>query len=156
MISPNFFFGQTLTSNGHDAEEIVALTISDLECLPLDAEGGKLVQRYFERRQVVGPVRPHATAFNTCEGAALKSDSYTKYVAGIKRIGLNAAGFWPCGLISTRLMSRRLKNWQKFKQRPDPIQFLFNSSKTAFQRVFQVLDKQCCIPAINNAMIKTA
>ena len=79
-----------LTSNGQLPEKLVALTISDLECLPLDAEGQKLVQRYLERRHVVGPIRPDACAFITCEGAALKSETYAAYVSGLRRIGVNA------------------------------------------------------------------
>src|ERR1700722_9691792 len=41
---------------GHSPETIVALTLAELESLPGDDEGGKLVQRYLERRAVVGPV----------------------------------------------------------------------------------------------------
>jgi metal-sulfur cluster biosynthetic enzyme len=79
-----------LTSAGHQPEALVALTLSDLECLPLDAEGQKLLHRYFERRHVVGPIRPDALAFITCEGAALKSETYAAYVSGLRRIGVNA------------------------------------------------------------------
>jgi metal-sulfur cluster biosynthetic enzyme len=79
-----------LTAAGHTPEKLVVLTLSDLECLSLDAEGKKLVQRYFERRHVVGPIRPDVLAFITCEGAALKSETYTTYVSGLRRIGVNA------------------------------------------------------------------
>ena len=79
-----------LTGAGHLPEELVALTLSDLECLSLDSECQKLVQRYFERRHVVGPIRPDALAFITCEGEALKSETYTSYVSGLRRIGVNA------------------------------------------------------------------
>jgi metal-sulfur cluster biosynthetic enzyme len=79
-----------LTTAGHEPEKLIALTLSDLECLPLDAEGQKLLHRYFERRHVVGPIRPDALAFITCEGAALKSETYAAYVSGLRRIGVNA------------------------------------------------------------------
>ncbi len=79
-----------LTAAGHEPEKLIALTLSDLECLKLDAEGQKLVQRYFERRHVVGPIRPDALAFITSEGAALKSETYAAYVSGLRRIGVNA------------------------------------------------------------------
>lgn len=79
-----------LTAAGHEPEKLIALTLSDLECLQLDSEGQKLVQRYFERRHVVGPIRPDVLAFITCEGAALKSETYASYVSGLRRVGVNA------------------------------------------------------------------
>ena len=79
-----------LSASGHDPEKLIALTLSDLECLTLDGEGQKLVQRYMERRHVVGPIRPDALAFTTSEGAALKSDTYATYVSGLRRVGVNA------------------------------------------------------------------
>src|ERR1700731_3445154 len=41
---------------GHSAETIVSLTLTELGCLPMDDEGGKLVRRYLERGAVVGPL----------------------------------------------------------------------------------------------------
>ena len=79
-----------LGSIGFAPEKLIAMTLSDLECLPLDTEGQKLVRRYFERRHVVGPIRPDALAFITCEGAALKSETYASYVSGLRRVGVNA------------------------------------------------------------------
>lgn len=79
-----------LTAAGHLPEKIIELTLSDLECLSLEAEGQKLVQRYFERRHVVGPIRPDAFAFITSEGTALKSENYATYVSGLRRVGVNA------------------------------------------------------------------
>ena len=79
-----------LTAAGHEIEKLIALTLSDLECLMLDIEGQKLVQRYLERRHVVSPIRPDALAFITSEGAVLKSDTYAGYVSGLRRIGVNA------------------------------------------------------------------
>jgi metal-sulfur cluster biosynthetic enzyme len=79
-----------LTGAGHLPEELISLTLSDLECLALDAEGQKLVQRYLERRHVVGPIRPDALAFITCDGLALKSETYATYVSGLRRVGVNA------------------------------------------------------------------
>lgn len=93
-----------LTAAGHLPEKLIALTLSDLECLLLDAEGEKLVQRYFERRHVVGPIRPDVLAFITAEGAALKTESYAVYVSGLRRIGVNAEfnGALCRGLLSVR------------------------------------------------------
>jgi metal-sulfur cluster biosynthetic enzyme len=79
-----------LTAAGHLPEKIISLTLSDLECLSVDAEGQKLVQRYMERRHVVGPIRPDALAFITCEGEVLKTETFATYVSGLRRIGVNA------------------------------------------------------------------
>ena len=79
-----------LTGAGHLPEAIVEMTLGGLEQLPLDADGAKLVRRYLERRGVAGPVRPDANAFITAEGARLKSDSFSAYVTGLRRVGVNA------------------------------------------------------------------
>jgi metal-sulfur cluster biosynthetic enzyme len=79
-----------LTGAGHPPEAIVALTLAELERLPVDAEGAKLVRRYLERRHVVGPLRPDAHAFIDAEGGRLKSDGFSAYVSGLRRVGVNA------------------------------------------------------------------
>jgi metal-sulfur cluster biosynthetic enzyme len=79
-----------LTSAGHVPETIVAMTMDELERLPLAADGEKLRQRYLERRGVVGPVGPDLHAFITAEGECLRSGSFSAYVAGLRRVGINA------------------------------------------------------------------
>jgi metal-sulfur cluster biosynthetic enzyme len=79
-----------LTGAGHGPESVVALTLAQLEALPMDSEGVKLRQRYLERRGVVGPLRQDALAFITAECAPLKADTFTKYVSGLRRVGINA------------------------------------------------------------------
>ncbi len=93
-----------LTAAGHLPEAIITLTLSDLECLPLDVEGEKLVQRYFERRHVVGPIRPDVLAFITAEGAGLKAESFATYCTGLRRVNVNAEfnGALCRGLLSVR------------------------------------------------------
>jgi metal-sulfur cluster biosynthetic enzyme len=75
---------------GHPPETVVNLTLAELESLPGDDEGEKLVRRYLERRVVVGPVRPDALAFIDAEGAPLKAGSLSAYVSGLRRVGVNA------------------------------------------------------------------
>jgi metal-sulfur cluster biosynthetic enzyme len=75
---------------GHSPETIVALTLMELGCLPVDDEGQKLVRRYLERRAVVGPLRPDVLAFVDAEGARLKTDSLAAYVSSLRRVGVNA------------------------------------------------------------------
>jgi metal-sulfur cluster biosynthetic enzyme len=79
-----------LTGVGHPPETIVSLTLAELGCLPVDDEGGKLVRRYLERRAVVGPVRDDAPAFVDAAGARLRADGFAAYVAGLRRVGVNA------------------------------------------------------------------
>jgi len=75
---------------GHSPEAIVALTLMELGCLPVDDEGEKLVRRYLERRAVVGPLRTDVLAFVDTEGARLKTDSLAAYVSSLRRVGVNA------------------------------------------------------------------
>src|SRR3979490_1689428 len=57
-----------LAGVGHSPETIISLSMMELDCLPVDDEGGKLVRRYRERRAVVAPLRPDAPAFIDAEG----------------------------------------------------------------------------------------
>jgi metal-sulfur cluster biosynthetic enzyme len=79
-----------LAGIGHPPETIVSLTLAELEFLPGDDEGGKLVRRYLERRAVVGPVHPDALAFIDAQGLRLKAGSLSAYVSGLRRVGVNA------------------------------------------------------------------
>jgi metal-sulfur cluster biosynthetic enzyme len=79
-----------LTGAGHEPATIVSLTLAELGCLPVDGEGKKLVQRYLERRHVVGPMRSDALAFIDAEGARLRADSLASYASALRRVGVNA------------------------------------------------------------------
>jgi metal-sulfur cluster biosynthetic enzyme len=89
---------------GYLPETIVSLTLAELGCLPVDDEGGRLVRRYLERRAVVGPVREDVPAFVDAAGAQLKADGFATYVAGLRRVGVNAEfnGALCRGLLSVR------------------------------------------------------
>jgi metal-sulfur cluster biosynthetic enzyme len=69
---------------------IVSLTLAELGDLPVDDEGAKLIQRYLERRGVVGSLCGDAPAFIDAEGTPLKADSLSTYVSGLRRVGINA------------------------------------------------------------------
>ncbi len=79
-----------LTASGHSAETIVAITLGELESLPLAGDGPKLVARYLERRGVVGPIRNHALAFIDAEGAPIKADGLSRYASALRRVCVNA------------------------------------------------------------------
>jgi metal-sulfur cluster biosynthetic enzyme len=79
-----------LAGVGHSPETIISLSTMELDCLPVDDEGGQLVRRYLDRRAVVAPLRPDAPAFVDAEGAPLKVDRFAAYVSGLRRVGVNA------------------------------------------------------------------
>ena len=93
-----------LLAAGHLSETLIAMTIGELETVPLDAEGAKLVRRYLDRRGVMGPLRPDARAFVTAEGAKLNSETLSRYLSSIRRVGVNAEfnGALCRGLLATR------------------------------------------------------
>jgi hypothetical protein len=79
-----------LVAAGHSPEALVAMTIAELEALGLDGEGAESRRRYLDRREVVGRVQPDALAFVTPEASRLSAEGLTKYLAGLRRIGVNA------------------------------------------------------------------
>jgi metal-sulfur cluster biosynthetic enzyme len=79
-----------LTGAGHQPAELAMLTLRELEHLPVDADGGKLVRRYIERRDVAGDARGDTLAFITVDGSPLKAETYAAYVSGLRRVGVNA------------------------------------------------------------------
>jgi metal-sulfur cluster biosynthetic enzyme len=93
-----------LAGIGHPPETVVSLTLAELESLPCDDEGARLVQRYLERRAVVGPVRSDAPAFVDSTGACLKAGNLSAYASSLRRVGVNAEfnGALCRGLLSVR------------------------------------------------------
>ena len=89
---------------GYSPQAIVSLTLTELGCLPVDDEGGKLVRRYLERRAVVGPLRADEPAFVDAEGARLKTVGFAAYISGLRRVCVNAEfnGALCRGLLSVR------------------------------------------------------
>src|ERR1700734_562276 len=75
---------------GHLPATIVELTLAELDDLPVDNEGGKLVRRYLERRAVIGSPRADALAFVNAEGARLQAADLLAYLSGLRRVGVNA------------------------------------------------------------------
>jgi hypothetical protein len=79
-----------LTGAGHLPASLADLTLAELDCLPIDDEGGKLVRRYLERRAVVGTAGPDTLAFVDAEGERLQAAGLAAYVSGLRRVGVNA------------------------------------------------------------------
>jgi len=79
-----------LIALGQSPAEIVSLTLTELGCLPLDDAGEALIQRYLERRAVVGPASGGEPAFVDANGARLKADGLAAYLSNLRRVGINA------------------------------------------------------------------
>lgn len=75
---------------GISPARIVALTLPELDRLPVDEEGRKLLRRYLERRLAVGVLRSDAPAFVDTNGVALNADGLPAYLSGLRRVGVNA------------------------------------------------------------------
>jgi metal-sulfur cluster biosynthetic enzyme len=93
-----------LAGAGHPPETIVTLTLEELGRLPVDHDGEKLVQRYLERRAVVGGAEADALAFVDAAGVRLEADGFATYVSRLRRVGVNAEfnGALCRGLLSVR------------------------------------------------------
>jgi metal-sulfur cluster biosynthetic enzyme len=93
-----------LAGMGHSPETIVTLTLEELGRLPAGDDGEKLVQRYLDRRSVVGPAEADMLAFVDAEGARITADDFATYVSRLRRVGVNAEfnGALCRGLLSVR------------------------------------------------------
>ena len=78
---------QHLIDAGQAPAALVALDITALHLLALDAEGEHLVERYLERRSVVGG---EPLAFVDGEGQAIAAAALPKHVHNLRRVGVNA------------------------------------------------------------------
>jgi metal-sulfur cluster biosynthetic enzyme len=79
-----------LATAGYLPETLVAMTLRELASLPTAGDGPKLLARYLERRGVVGPARNDALAFIDAEGVPLKAEAFSRYISGLRRVGVNA------------------------------------------------------------------
>ena len=71
----------------HLPETLVALDVESLQCLPLDANGDKLVERYLERRILVGGA---GRAFVDIEGQPIAAATLSAHLRDLRRVGVNA------------------------------------------------------------------
>ena len=79
-----------LLDQGIADDALAGMTLTALEAMKLNDEGGKLRVRYLERRGVVGAASSGALAFVDAEGAPLSAAGLARYVSGIRRVGVNA------------------------------------------------------------------
>jgi metal-sulfur cluster biosynthetic enzyme len=78
-----------LLDHGHESEALLRLTVAELNALPCDSVGRRLVVRYLERRPVVGSAADEA-AFVDQDGASLDAGQIHAYLRALRRIGVNA------------------------------------------------------------------
>jgi metal-sulfur cluster biosynthetic enzyme len=93
-----------LLARGYRPEQLVIMSLAELEVLSVERQGQDLVGRYLERREIVGPWSPDAPAFLSAEGWRLPADGLEAYVRGLRRVGVNAEfnGALCRGLLSVR------------------------------------------------------
>jgi len=93
-----------LTGIGYSPETITALSLVELRGLPVDDEGDRLRARYLERRDVVAAASDERPAFVDAAGSPLRTDGFSDYVSGLRRVGVNAEfnGALCRGLLSVR------------------------------------------------------
>ena len=93
-----------LSEGGWSPTTLIDLRLADLAAVPCNDTGRKLVERYMERRPLVGPADPTAHAFVTATGAPLPAGGFDAYVSGLRRVRVNAEfnGALCRGLLSAR------------------------------------------------------
>lgn len=87
----------------------LALSIAQLQTLPLAPEAARLRSRYLERRDVAGPMPPVAAAFVTATGGPIDPAALDEYVASLRRVCVNAefGGAICRGLLAARFDETR-------------------------------------------------
>jgi metal-sulfur cluster biosynthetic enzyme len=78
---------QHLIDSKHLPETLVGLDALSLQRLPLGADGDKLVERYLERRSLVGGA---PLAFVDTEGQPIAAETFSGHLRGLRRVGVNA------------------------------------------------------------------
>jgi metal-sulfur cluster biosynthetic enzyme len=71
----------------HAPETLVSLDIESLRALSLDAEGERLVERYLERRPLLGNA---GLAFVDTESQPIAAATLSSYLRDLRRVGVNA------------------------------------------------------------------
>jgi metal-sulfur cluster biosynthetic enzyme len=93
-----------LMALGYRPEQLVTMMLAELRALSVEKQGQDLVERYLERREIVGPCSPNAPAFLSAEGRHLQAEGLEAYVRSLRRVGVNAEfnGALCRGLLSVR------------------------------------------------------
>jgi metal-sulfur cluster biosynthetic enzyme len=80
-----------LLGAGFTASQVVGLSAAELRAMHFaDADGGKLLERYLERRGVICTSSTDGFAFVSAEGNLLLENDLNSYLAALRRIRANA------------------------------------------------------------------
>lgn len=78
-----------LVAGGRTIEALLATTIGAVRALAADAEGLRLIERYLERRSVVGPAEDDDLAFVDIDGHAVALADFTAHRRTLRRVAVN-------------------------------------------------------------------
>jgi len=89
---------------GCSPEQLIAMTLAELDALSLEAAGITARSRYHERRAVAGPVSPGALVVVTPDGAPVTLADFPKHLKALRSVRVNAEfnGALCSGLLSAR------------------------------------------------------
>jgi metal-sulfur cluster biosynthetic enzyme len=82
-----------LLDHGHEAAALLRLSVAELNALPCDSAGRRLVERYLERRPVIEAVVEAGeveAAFIDQDGESLDAGKIHAYLRALRRVGVNA------------------------------------------------------------------
>ncbi len=98
-----------LLAAGHTPEALAALTIGALRVCTNTAEGAGLVQRYLDRRAVVGSANDDAAAFVDERGASVAPEAFRAHLRALRRVAVNVEfnGALCRGLLAARFNESR-------------------------------------------------
>ncbi len=101
--------GDHLIAAGHAPEALAALTIAALRGCTNTAEGQALVERYLDRRSVVGPVEESSPAFVDEHGASVAPEGFRAHLRALRRVAVNVEfnGALCRGLLAARFNEAR-------------------------------------------------
>ena len=111
---------QHLLDAGHEPAALVTLDIPALRRLRLDAEGEVLVERYLERRDLIGGGE---LVFVDTEGKAIAAVALLGHLRGLRRVGVNAEfnGALCRGLLAVRNAEAGVQPIHFVQRRPDRV-----------------------------------
>ncbi|MBW4023491.1 MAG: iron-sulfur cluster assembly protein [Proteobacteria bacterium] len=98
-----------LLAAGHAPETLAAVSLAELRSCTNTAEGQALVQRYLDRRSVVGDADEAAPAFVDEHGAPVPSEKFRSHMRALRRVAVNVEfnGALCRGLLAARFNETR-------------------------------------------------
>jgi metal-sulfur cluster biosynthetic enzyme len=102
--------GDHLIAAGHAPEALAVLSVSDLRACTNTAEGQALVQRYLDRRSVVGAVTDASRAFVDEHGDPVPPEGFRAHLRALRRVAVNVEfnGALCRGLLAARFNETRV------------------------------------------------